>query len=63
MISIGFLAKTYKMLPSEVAAKATTYDIMVADVWTTWQEHKSNPTDTSQYKTEDLENIIKGARG
>ena len=62
MISIGFLAKTYRMLPSEIAARATTYDIMVADVWATWQEHKSNPTDASQYKTEDLENIIKGAR-
>lgn len=63
MISIGFLAKTYRMLPSEVAAKATTFDIMIADVWATWQEHKSNPTDTNQYKTEDLENLIKGVRG
>ena len=62
MISIGYLAKTYRMLPSEVVARATTYDIMIADVWATWQEHKSKPADTTQYKTEDLENLIKGAR-
>jgi hypothetical protein len=62
MISIGFLAKQYRMLPSEVLARATTYDLMIADVWSTWQEYKSKPTDTSNYKTEDLETLIKKAK-
>jgi hypothetical protein len=62
MISIGFLAKQYRMLPSEVLARATTYDIMIADVWSAWQEHKSKPDDASQYKTEDLAELIKKAQ-
>lgn len=49
----------YKMLPSEVAAKATTFDIMVVDVWTTWQEHKSNPESTDNYSEEDLIKLVK----
>lgn len=51
----------YKMLPSEVLAKATTFDIMVVDVWTTWQEHKSNPDKTDQYSEEDLLKLVKEA--
>jgi hypothetical protein len=62
MISIGFLAKQYRMLPSEVLARATTYDLMIADVWSAWQEHKSKPDDGSQYKTEDLAELIKKAQ-
>lgn len=62
MIAIGFLAKQYRMLPSEVLARATTYDLMIADVWSAWQEHKSKPEDTSQYKTDDLEALIKKAK-
>lgn len=50
------------MLPSEVAAKATTFDIMVVDVWATYNDHKNNPTKTENYKEEDLLNILKGTK-
>ena len=37
MISIGHMAKTYGVLPSKVAAEATTFDIMITDVYSTWE--------------------------
>jgi hypothetical protein len=47
------------MLPSQVIANATTFDIMVMDVMATWQDHKNNPNKIENYKTEDLEKILK----
>lgn len=53
----------YNQLPSRVAAEATTFDLMVVDVYTAWEKHKMNPSEQTQYKTENLEEILKSARG
>lgn len=47
MITIGALAKTYHLLPSEVAARATTFDIMVMDVMATWEDYQQKKADGS----------------
>jgi hypothetical protein len=62
MISIGYLAKTYGILPSEVAARATTYDIMVTDVYTTWENHKRNPDDLKHLDQTQLQQILDKAK-
>ena len=58
MIAIGHLAKTYGLLPSEVLARGTTFDLMVMDVCTTWERHQQNPTDINNFKQEDLAKIL-----
>jgi len=62
MINVGYLAKTYGLLPSQVFANATTYDLMITDVLATWEEYKNNPDKMDNYKTEDLEQLVKEAR-
>jgi hypothetical protein len=62
MISIGNLAKIYGLLPSEVALKATSFDLMVTDVMTTWDNFKNNPENENNYKTEDLEQLVRDTR-
>lgn len=47
MITIGALAKTYHLLPSEVVARATTFDIMVMDVMATWEDYQHKKADGS----------------
>lgn len=59
MITIGHLAKSYGLLPSEVLARATTFDIMVNDVFMTWEHHEMDkaqgkPPTTDQFDQEDL---------
>ena len=49
-------------LPSEVAQNATTFDIMVLDVYTTWEKHKTNPTDQTQYNVDNLQEILRRTR-
>jgi hypothetical protein len=44
MLNIGHIAKTYGILPSHVLDNATTYDLMIADVMSTWEEHQYNKT-------------------
>lgn len=39
------LAKTYHVLPSEVLARATTFDLMVADVMMTWEQEQQDRAD------------------
>ena len=53
----------YNQLPSTVLREATVFDMMVADVYETWEEAKKNPTDTEHYKQEDLMGIMKSVRG
>ena len=60
---IGHLAHEYHLLPSEVAERATAFDIMVTDVYTAWERQQLNPSDSSQYRTEDLQAIFNNARG
>ena len=40
MLNIGHIAKTYGVLPSHVLDNATTYDLMIADVMSTWEDHQ-----------------------
>lgn len=42
MLNVGHLAKTFGMLPSQVVHNATTYDLMIADVMSTWEEYQYN---------------------
>lgn len=47
------------MLPSEVRKNATTYDLMVSDIYKTWVNIKNNPNAKQQYyDTEQLKDII-----
>lgn len=62
MISIGHIAKTYGLLPSEVAARATTFDIMITDVYTTWENYQKNPEAINNYSQEQLLEIVKRGR-
>lgn len=62
MLCIGSIAKTYHILPSQVKAIGTTYDIMISDVMNTWENHKNNPQDQTLYKEDDLVNIVKGVK-
>lgn len=57
------MARHYRKLPSEIAEQATTFDIMVMDVMTTWENYKRNPQSEDNYKTEDLEELVKRAKG
>jgi hypothetical protein len=62
LIAIGHLAKTYGVLPSDVLSRGTTFDLMVTDVYATWERHQQNPTDITNFKTEDLEKIMEKAK-
>ena len=63
MITVGVLAKKYGKLPSEVLDCATTYDIMIDDVLTTWENYNRDPDSPEHYKQEDLEAVFKDVRG
>jgi hypothetical protein len=62
MIAIGNLANMYHVLPSEVVRRATTYDLMIADVWMTWQNYQVDKNKGDYYKTEDLEDMLKSVK-
>lgn len=40
MITIGRLAKQYGLLPSDVASRATTFDLMVTDVLASYETYE-----------------------
>lgn len=61
MITIGTMAKAFYMLPSQVAAMATSYDLMIMDVMATWEEFKNDPSKVN-YNQESLEEILKKTR-
>jgi len=57
---IGRMAKEYGMLPSEIANRATTYDLMVTDVLATYEHYQHLKSqgkliDPSVYKFTDEE--------
>jgi len=54
------LAKTYNQLPSVVLREATTFDIMVTDVYAAWEHFNQNPGDNDQYDVEQLKAFKKG---
>lgn len=59
MITIGALAKTYHLLPSEVLARATTFDIMVMDVMATWEDYHQKKADGSYVPDVSEEELLK----
>ena len=63
MITIGHIAKTYGLLPSEVAAKATTYDLMITDVYQAWEQYQQNPNAIENYSMDQLEAALKKGKG
>jgi hypothetical protein len=63
MITVGVLAKKYGQLPSQVLSNATTYDIMIDDVLTTWENYNRDPGSSDHYKEEDLVELFKDVRG
>jgi len=58
MLNIGVIAKTYGMLPSQVLGNATTYDLMISDVMSSWEEYQYNKamgkTTVPNYSTQEL---------
>jgi hypothetical protein len=64
MISIGHIAKTYGMLPSQVRDHATTFDIMITDVYSTWERVQMDKASgkapsMDNFKKEDLLEVLK----
>ena len=57
------MARQYRKLPSEIVEKATTFDIMVMDVMTTWEKYQQDPQQEEFYKLEDLEELMKRTKG
>jgi hypothetical protein len=62
MITIGHLAKTYGLLPSEVVARATTFDMMVTDVCATWEQFKNDPKASDNFDPEQLATVLAQTR-
>lgn len=70
MITVGRMAERYGLLPSEVAARATTYDIMITDVlasYTQYEQQKSNnqlvDPDSYGLSTEEMMMMMEKANG
>lgn len=62
MISIGHIAKTYGLLPSDVATRATAFDIMITDVYTTWENYQKDPNAIANYSQDQLVEMLKKGR-
>ena len=64
---IGEMARTFGCLPSEVDAKASTFDIMVYDVLMAWDQYKEDKKNgrisTPQVDEEQLIEMMKRAKG
>ena len=62
MLNVGVVAKTYGMLPSQVINNATTYDLMISDVMSSWEEYQHNKamgkTAAPNYSTQELLEIM-----
>lgn len=53
----------YHQLPSTILREATTFDIMVADVYATWERHKADPADNSHYQVDQLSELLNSVKG
>ena len=67
MISIGHIAKTYGILPSRVRDEATTFDIMITDVYSTWERFQMDKAagrgpDLKNFSQEQLIEIMRKNR-
>lgn len=68
MLNIGSIAKTYGVLPSHVLVNANTYDLMITDVMSSWEEYqydKAMNKNPEKYIDEDdmLEMLKKAKNG
>jgi len=52
----------YNQLPSTILRDGTTFDLMVVDVYATWEKHKTNPEDNELYHPDHLQSIIDSVR-
>lgn len=52
----------YQVLPSYVNDHATTFDLMVVDVMTAWEENRDKKVDPSSYREEDLQKMLDKVR-
>lgn len=59
MLTIGRIAKTFAVLPSQVRSMGTTYDIMIEDVMMAWEHNQKNPQDQNLYREEDLIDLVR----
>ena len=53
----------YNQLPSQIVQNATTFDLMVLDVHTTWENFKADPESQTNYSESELLDMIKATRG
>lgn len=69
ILTVNNLAKTYKLLPSEVLERGTTFDLFVLDVATRYTRHQQDIADGKAVKSEhrltqqEMLDMIKRARG
>lgn len=52
----------YHVLPSQVEEQATTFDLMVTDVYAAWEKYRQNPSDQSQYNEDSLTEFFEASR-
>jgi hypothetical protein len=66
MLNVGVIAKTYGMLPSYVVEHASTYDLMISDVMSSWEEYQHNKamgkSTVPDYSTQELLDILQKAK-
>lgn len=53
----------YNQLPSTILQNATTFDLMVVDVYATWEKSKADPTNQDLYSQDQLAEFMKSIRG
>lgn len=67
LITIGYLAKTYGVLPHVIRDTATTYDLMIYDVANTWERYQYEKSQgkglVDQPSLEDMKAMMAKARG
>jgi hypothetical protein len=63
MLTVGHLARSYGQLPSHVLGNATTYDIMIDDVYESWLRYQTRDKDQPpEVAPEVLQEIINKSR-
>jgi hypothetical protein len=69
LITIHNLAVNYKLLPSEVLAKGTTFDLFVSDTYQRWMKYheakakgKAPPVSSKKHSKDELQAMINDAR-
>lgn len=69
LLTIHNLAATYKLLPSEVLAKGTTFDLFVSDTYQRWMKYNeakakghAAPVNSRRYTQEQLQQMWDSVR-